>query len=269
MRALLFSMDIPLLNRLRSFWRSERPASPGQHPCYWHTDLHSHLIPGIDDGVSTTDDALTCLRQLADWGIRHVVTTPHVSQDWFPNTPETLLAGQTTLRNLIADHQLPLTLEVAAEYLVDDRFLEQLQAGNLLSFGQQRHVLFETGWAAPPHFLSEIIFQLQTHRYQPVLAHPERYTYYHDDLTPLADLHTAGCLFQLNWGSLTGRYGKRVEKQAGKLLQNNWADFIGSDLHRPDDLKSLEKLFASPAYAQLSQQPLRNQTILPRQISGQ
>lgn len=264
-------MDTPLtlLNRLRLLLNSNRPVSPKQNPCYWHTDLHSHLIPGIDDGVSTNDDALLCLRQLADWGIRHVVTTPHVSQDWFPNTHETLLAGQTTLRNLIAEHQLPLTLEVAAEYLIDDLFLDRLRAGNLLSFGQPRHVLFETGWASAPHFLSEIIFQLQTHRYQPVLAHPERYTYYHDDLTPLADLRTAGCLFQLNWGSLTGRYGKRVEKQAQKLLKNNWVDFIGSDLHRPTDLPSLEKLFTTPAYTQLRQQPLRNQIILPKQIIGQ
>ena len=264
-------MDTPLtlLDRLRLLWDSNRSSSPQQHVCYWHTDLHSHLVPGIDDGVPTAEDALICLRQLADWGIRHVVTTPHVSQDWFPNTPEILLAGQATLRSLIAEHQLPLTLEVAAEYLVDDLFLDLLRAGELMSFGQPRHVLFESGWASAPHFLSEVVFQLQTQRYQPILAHPERYTYYHDDLTPLADLHTAGCLFQLNWGSLMGRYGKRVEKQAQKLLKNNWVDFIGSDLHRPEDLASMEKLFSSSSYSLLSQQPLRNQTIVPKQIIGQ
>jgi len=257
-------MDTPLtlLNQLRSFWRGNPLPAPASAPCYWHTDLHSHLIPGIDDGVATTDEALICLRQLADWGIRHVVTTPHVSQDWFPNTPEILLAGQATLRQLIADHQLPLTLEVAAEYLLDDLFLDQLRSGQLLSFGKPRHVLFETGWTSAPNFLSEVVFQLQTQRYQPVLAHPERYSYYHDDLKPLADLRSAGCLFQLNWGSLTGRYGKRVEKQARKLLQNNWVDFIGSDLHRSADLASMETLFTAPAYALLGQQPLRNQDIL-------
>ena len=257
-------MDIPtVVDRLRTLWQGNRLVAPVQNPCYWHTDLHSHLIPGIDDGVATTDDALRCLRQLADWGIRHVVTTPHVSQDWFPNGPDTLLAGQATLRALIAEHQLPLTLDVAAEYLVDDLFLDLLRAGNLLSFGQPRHVLFETGWTSAPHFLGEVVFQLQTQQYQPVLAHPERYTYYHDNLTPLADLRTAGCLFQLNWGSLTGRYGKRVEKQARNLLKNNWVDFIGSDLHRPADLASLEKLFTSSAYELLRQQPLRNESILP------
>lgn len=251
-----------LLNRFSSFLGNKPDSPTPESPCYWQADIHSHLLPGVDDGVVSLEQTLVCLRQLADWGIRHVVTTPHVSQDWYPNTTATLLDGQTTLRALVAEHQLPLTIEVAAEYMLDDLFLDLLRADQLLSFGQQRYVLFETGWASPPNFLNEIIFHLLTQGYQPLLAHPERYTYYHKDPKLLGELHASGCLFQLNWGSLTGRYGRRVEAQARKLLTNQWVDFVGSDLHQPDDLNTLGKLFTSPNYQLLSQQPLRNQELV-------
>ena len=247
-----------LIRRFNLLFGNKPGFSPPDPSAYWRADIHSHLLPGVDDGVVSLEQTLVSLRQLAAWGIRHVVTTPHVSQDWYPNTAATLLDGQTTLRALVAEHQLPLTIEVAAEYLLDDLFLDLLRAGQLLSFGRRRYVLFETGWASPPNFLNEIIFQLLTQGYQPLLAHPERYPYYHKDPKKLGELRDLGCLFQLNWGSITGRYGRRVKTQAHKLLTNQWVDFIGSDLHQPGDLDALGQLFTAPDYPLLSQQPLRN-----------
>jgi protein-tyrosine phosphatase len=229
--------------------------------CFWQTDLHSHLIPGVDDGVTDPEQTVVCLRQFAEWGIKRVITTPHISQDWYPNRHETLLAGQIALQQLIRDHQLDIIIEVAAEYLVDDLFIQLLDAHALLTFGQDRYVLIETGWASAPVFLETILFQMQTKGYQPVLAHPERYTYYNDDLNALAKLRDQGCLFQLNWGALTGRYGSKVQRQARRLLKNKWADFIGSDLHHPRELASLQKLFTQSDYNVLRQQPLRNQSL--------
>ncbi|GAA4406114.1 capsular polysaccharide biosynthesis protein [Nibrella viscosa] len=232
------------------------------NPCFWQVDMHSHLLPDIDDGVATPDQALECLQQFADWGIRKVITTPHVSRDWYPNESATLRAGQATLQTLADTHNLPLRIEVAAEYLIDDFFPDLLDNNDLLTFGPQKYLLIETGWASAPFQFNELLFRIQTKGYTPVLAHPERYRYFHDDLAGLARLHDAGCLFQLNWMSLTGRYGSRIQTQGRLLLKHGLVDFIGSDLHRPQDLPGLTALFTSSDYELLKNQPLKNADLL-------
>jgi tyrosine-protein phosphatase YwqE len=250
----------------KNFWQNFIPhwkaGKPEQNVCYWKVDLHSHLLPSMDDGVHNLDETLICLKQLVEWGIQKVITTPHVSRDWYPNDPSAILQNLTAVRDLIAEHQLPLTIDVAAEYLLDDFFLDLLNKGELLSFGEARYLLVETGWSAAPLRLADMLFRIQTRGYIPILAHPERYTYYHDDKQALAYLRETGCLFQLNWMSLLGRYGSRVEKQARYLLQQRWIDFIGSDLHRPGDLKTMARLFNGSDMKLLEEQPLLNSTLL-------
>lgn len=231
-------------------------------PYDWSTDIHSHMLAGVDDGLTTHEEVLTCLRQFVAWGIRHVVTTPHINLVRYPNTHATLLNGQAALRKLIEIYQLPLTIEVAAEYMVDELFLELLSSGQLLSFGRQRYVLFEIGWDSPPAFLDTILFQMQIKGYQPLLAHPERYTCYHNNLKALAKLRDMGCLFQLNWGSLVGQYGQAVKKQAHSLTDKKWVDFVGSDLHSADDLPLFQEFLHSAAYKQLNRLPLRNKSFI-------
>ncbi|GAA4458839.1 capsular polysaccharide biosynthesis protein [Nibrella saemangeumensis] len=233
---------------------AELPANP----CFWQADMHSHFLPGVDDGVDTPEQALECLQQFAEWGIRTVITTPHVSRDWHPNESATLRAGQATLQTLANAHNLPLRIEVAAEYLIDDFFPELLAHNDLLTFGPQKYLLIETGWASAPFQFSDLVFRIQTKGYTPVLAHPERYRYFHDDLAGLTRLHEAGCHFQLNWMSLTGRYGSRIQAQARLLLKHGLVDFLGSDLHRPQDLPALAALFTSSDYELLKAQPLKN-----------
>ncbi|MVM32525.1 histidinol-phosphatase [Spirosoma sp. HMF4905] len=230
-------------------------------PCFWQTDLHSHLIPGIDDGVKTIDQSLTCIRQLAEWGIRKIITSPHVSQEQYPNDSATILQGRDLLQREVDSAAIPIRIEVAAEYMLDNFFLERLDTTPLLSFGVERYLLIETGWLARPLLLDEMIFRIQTSGYTPVLAHPERYSYYINDTEGLQRLRDQGCLMQLNWMSLTGRYGNHVKTQAKLILKNKWADFIGSDLHRPEDLPALQALFSSQFYELLNQQPLRNRTL--------
>lgn len=254
-----------------SFWQTIRQAITSHslpstlneaEPCFWRVDMHSHLIPDVDDGVNTTDQALVCLKQLADWGIKKVITTPHVSRDWYPNESAQLRAEQITLQALARDNGLELTVEIAAEYLLDEFFPALLEADDLLTFGSAKYLLFELGWAAAPHQVDDIIFRLQTRGYTPVLAHPERYSYYYDDPSPLERLHEMGCLFQLNWASLTGRYGDRAQAQARLMLKKSWVDFVGSDLHRPNDLTALSALFSSTDYDLLRKQPLLNESLL-------
>jgi tyrosine-protein phosphatase YwqE len=252
------------------FWQTMRQAilsrsSPASvdmtEPCFWQVDMHSHLVPGIDDGVQDPEQALVCLRQLAAWGIRKVITTPHVSRDWYPNESATLRAGQVLLQTLSDENNLGLQIEVAAEYLLDEFFPAMLAADDLLSFGPARYLLFELGWAAAPRQLDDLLFRIRTRGYIPVLAHPERYAYYHEDQSVLTHLHENGCLFQVNWGSITKRYGERVQAQARFLLKKGWVDFLGSDLHRPGDLAGLSTLFTSSDFEQLRKQPLLNESL--------
>jgi protein-tyrosine phosphatase len=231
-------------------------------PCFWQVDMHSHLVPGIDDGVQTDEQALACLKQLSDWGIQKVITTPHVSRDTFPNSSAVLRAGQAHLQALIAENNIPITVEVAAEYLLDDFFPDLIAQNDLLSFGEQKYVLFELGWSSAPFQLESIVFRLQTHGYIPVLAHPERYTYFHDDKQGLNHLREVGCLFQLNWLSLTGAYGSKVRKQTLDLLKNHSIDFLGSDIHRPEQLGKHKTMFSVSDFHLLKEQPLRNQSLL-------
>lgn len=220
--------------------------------------MHSHLLPNLDDGVTSLDETLTCLKQFAEWGIRKVITTPHISRDYYPNDIPTILESLDTVRALIAQEELPITIDVAAEYLLDDFFIESLNEGEVLSFGSKRYLLIETGWSAPPMRLSDMLFRIQTRGYTPVLAHPERYKYYHNDKAALMHLREVGCLFQLNWMSLCGRYGSSVEKQARFLLHEHAVDFIGSDFHRPHDLQTMERLFKPADLKLLEEQPLVN-----------
>ncbi len=224
--------------------------------------MHSHLLPGIDDGVQTPEQALLCLEQLQGWGIQKVITTPHVSRDYYPNTTETLLKGQDRLQNLVIEHNLPLTVEVAAEYMLDDFFPDLIANNDLLSFGAERYVLFETGFEANSLGLETVIFRLQTKGYTPVLAHPERYAYFHKHRDMLPRLREMGCLFQLNWLSVTGLYGERVKKQARLMLEQKSIDFVGSDLHGPSLSGRFQGVFSAPDFALFAQQPLRNASLL-------
>jgi protein-tyrosine phosphatase len=252
-----FAQLSQFLSRLRHSPEPDR----SDPPCYWEVDIHSHLVPGVDDGVLDPAQTLACLRQFVDWGIKRVVTTPHISQDRYRNSPDTLLAWKSELQQLIEYHHIPVKFEVAAEYMLDDLFLELLHKDELLSFGSERYVLFELGRASAPRFVDEIVFHLRVKGYQPVLAHPERYFYFHENPKPLAEFRRGGCLFQLNWGSFTGRYGRRVKTQAQQMLKSNWVDFVGSDIHHPNELPKMETFFSTPEYAQLKSQKLLNQSL--------
>lgn len=218
--------------------------------------MHSHLLPDVDDGIRSSDDALTCLRQFADWGIQHVVTTPHISQDAFPNTSALLRTVAAEIQTQIELAQLPLTFSLAAEYMVDELFVDRLQQNDLLSFGAERYVLIETGWASLPLPLNNWIFQMQLQGYKPILAHPERYPYFQGKHEALATLRQQGCLMQLNLMSLAGRYGPETRRMAQTLIQHGLVDFVSSDLHHTRDLPMLEKAMRTTAYRTLCKLPL-------------
>ena len=193
-------------------------------------DVHSHLIPGIDDGAKTVEDSIQLLTEFQELGFKKVITTPHIMSDFYKNTPEIILGGLEIVRAAIKEKGLTIEIDAAAEYNLDADFEPLIDAGNILTFGDN-YVLFELPFISEPPMLNSIIWKLQTKGYKPVLAHVERYPYWHNDWEKIAGLKDRGVLIQLNINSLTGHYGPEVKKIGEKLVDLDMVDLLGSDCH--------------------------------------
>lgn len=204
-------------------------------------DIHSHLIPGVDDGAKNLKDSIVLVKGLKELGFKKIITTPHVCQDYYPNTSDRLLAGLDTLRNGLKEAGVEIEIECAAEYYMDEVFEQLLEDKKLLTFGGN-HVLVEMSFFQEANKLEEYLFQMQIAEYQPILAHPERYTYYLKNFERFQNLKDRGCKLQLNLLSLTGYYGKEVKDLAVKLLDNNLYDFVGTDTHNLGHIEKLNTL---------------------------
>ncbi|WP_234736935.1 tyrosine-protein phosphatase [Tellurirhabdus bombi] len=207
-------------------------------------DMHSHLIPGIDDGVPDMETALEALTQLQNLGYRKVVTTPHVIQDMYPNTSAVIRQGVAEVQAAAKEHGLTIEIEAAAEYLLDEYFMALLHKGDLLTFGSN-YLLFELSFAVPPLNLEDLVFQMMTRGYRPILAHPERYSYLKDHPERIKNLRDQGCLLQLNILSLYGQYGSRAQQQARYFLEHGMIDFLGTDMHRVRDAEKMKQLISA------------------------
>lgn len=208
------------------------------------TDMHSHLIPGIDDGVSSLEKSIECIQQLKALGFSKIITTPHIMAEVYPNTPEIITQGLLSLRQALHQQQIDIEIQAAAEYKLDEGFSVLLEEDRLLTFGD-KHILVELSFVAPPVNLDSLIFSLRTKGYKPILAHPERYGFWSDKLDKFEHLRSLGCLLQLNLMSLTNQYGSRAKEVAFKLLDKNMVDLLGTDLHRIEDIGSLQALLKS------------------------
>jgi tyrosine-protein phosphatase YwqE len=204
-------------------------------------DMHSHLIPGIDDGSPDLETSILLIRGLMDLGYKKIITTPHVNADIFPNTPAIIRAGQAELTGELERQGIDVQLSAAAEYLMDDRFARMLDEDEPLLTLQGRLVLVELSFAVPAINLKEMLFQLQLKGYQPVLAHPERYLYFGANKAWYDQLRDAGCLFQLNLMSFAGYYGRESLQLAEYLVKKKYVDLLGTDLHHDNHLEVLRQ----------------------------
>jgi len=229
----------------------------------FQVDVHSHLVPGIDDGVQTVDEALTLLAQFQAMGYRHIITTPHIMGDYYRNTPETVLGGLQQVKQALNENsQLSITISAAAEYYLDEYLLELVTGkAELLLFGQ-KYLLFETGFLNQPALMHEFVFNVQSRGIKPVLAHPERYIWLQDFPEKIEELHNRGVLFQINLTSLTGYYSKTAKKLAEKLLEGNYVSFAGSDCHNNKHMGVLqEALLTKKTLKLLHKATLLNNTL--------
>jgi protein-tyrosine phosphatase len=196
------------------------------------------------------EDSLAMIRRMHELGFKKLITTPHIQGEFYKNTPEIILGGLAELRKAIAAENIPVVVEAAAEYLLDDAFEEKMNQGILLTFSS-KYILLEMSYYSPNPNLKNLIFNLQVEGYKVILAHPERYTYWAGDIAKYEDLKDRGVYFQLNTVSLAGHYPEPVKKLAEKLIDKGMIDFIGSDMHNMNYMKSLENSLKDRALARL------------------
>ncbi len=204
---------------------------PKDHRLPFVVDIHSHLLPGLDDGVKSMEEATFILKLFQKMGYKKVITTPHVSREHYPNTQEKIVNTLHEVREHLAGEQIDIKIEAAAEYFLDEVLMEQITGHEKLMTFDDNYLLFETSFINKPAFLEEAVFNMNANGYQPVLAHPERYYYLQADPELTQRLRDMNVHFQLNLLSLFGFYSREVRKFAQMLLKSEKADFIGSDCH--------------------------------------
>ncbi len=205
-----------------------------------YIDIHSHLIPGIDDGAKTFEDTLRLTKALHNFGTSQCITTPHIIQHLWDNTYEKIKANEEVTGIKLKKNNVLIPFRAAAEYMMDEQFVKLFQSESLLTL-KDKYVLVEMSYINPPIQLYNILFDLQVAGYIPVLAHPERYMFYHNNFEEYNKLKRAGCLFQLNLLSVVGYYGDGITKITEKLLQKGMYSFVGSDVHHDNHIAAFDQ----------------------------
>lgn len=244
-----------------NWFGKKQPEMPPLDFSIFGVDMHSHLIPGIDDGSKSMDATIAMLAKFESMGYRKVITTPHIMSDYYKNTPESILGGLELVRETAKQIGLSIEIEAAAEYYYDDFLMRQLKEKKpLLTFGD-RYILVEFSFHSEPHQIESLFFELLTQNYHPILAHFERYTYYFGSVERAIEWRKQGINIQLNINSLTGHYGPEVRDQAQLLVNSGCIDFVGSDCHRIEHLLTMEKYATLPFIHKLQHLPLKNATL--------
>lgn len=224
-------------------------------------DIHSHLIPGIDDGSKDMEDSINMITQLHDLGYKKIITSPHIMSDGYRNTPEIILGGLEKVKQQLAQNNINIEMEGAAEYYVDYDFERKLDNEKLLTFGKS-YLLFEISYMNPPDNLHHVIFKMQTMGYKPVLAHPERYNFWHREFEKYEAFIDKGVLLQMNINSLTGYYSISTKKIAEQMIDKNMISFVGTDCHHVGHINLMKDVVYDPYLQKLVESgTLLNQTL--------
>ena len=220
-------------------------------------DMHSHLIPGIDDGAKTIEDSLQLVQSLINMGYKTIITTPHTMIDYYPNTTQTIQNGLQVLQNAIRENNLTVSVKAASEYYIDEHFIHLLDTDPLLTI-YKNEVLVEFSMLYEPPMLYDVIFKMQTAGYRPVIAHPERYLFFHREFNKYSELKERGCLLQLNMLSISGYYGRTIKMIADELVAKGLYDYCGSDMHHEKHAARLKAMAGTKDYHTFANYPFLN-----------
>jgi tyrosine-protein phosphatase YwqE len=202
-------------------------------------DIHSHLIPGIDDGAKDLEDSIELIKKLKELGYSKLITTPHIMSDSYPNSKDTILQGLDILKKELKKEAIVIEIEAAAEHYLDENFLNILEKQEVLPIAKE-YLLFETSYISKPINLEDLIYEIKINGYKPILAHPERYRYIKNLDLEYSRLKELGVYLQVNINSLNGYYGKDAHKKSQFLLERGYIDFLGTDTHHTKHLNNLE-----------------------------
>lgn len=205
-------------------------------------DIHCHILPGIDDGAATIEESINLIKKFAILGIDQFIATPHIMEDYYSNDDNTIAHAFEILQDSLTTARLThVIIHPSAEYMMDNHFEELLEQRNIHPL-KGKYVLVEMSYFQPPINLHEIIQRIRQQGFLPVLAHPERYSFYHGKKRYYHTLKQLGCFFQMNLLSLSDHYGKSVQKTAHYLLEEKLIDFVGTDTHNIFQLDKLSNL---------------------------
>lgn len=232
------------------FKRSNKE-NAGIRPFFFHTDIHSHLCPGIDDGAADAPYATMLIKELGALGLRKMILTPHITDEVFPNDATTIGAAMADLLRVMKEKGVNMEIDYSAEHRIDELLYANLAKGKVRPLPDD-YILVENPWIQEPFGLASFFIRLvEEYGLKPILAHPERYPYYIKEPDNYQRLHNAGVRFQINILSLAGYYGHSIRQTAEMLLAHGMVEFIGTDLHHSRHLESIKKYLASPAYDKL------------------
>lgn len=227
-------------------------------------DMHSHLLPNLDDGLTSPEQTISFLIQLKELGYKKLICTPHILSGLYSNSKETILPKLDLIRSLIQKENIEIEIDAAAEYMMDHDFSQLVSKSkkeDLLTIGKN-YILVEMSYFAASPNVEQILFDIRMQGLQPILAHPERYSYYHNKLSEYERFKDLGCKLQVNLLSLSGGYGPQVKKTAEWLFTKNMVDFVGTDMHHEKHLLMLKELATQKNfYNLLNKATLLNKTL--------
>lgn len=212
-----------------------------------HTDIHCHILPGIDDGARTPQDGADLVERLQGWGITRIIASPHISLGAFENTIETIDQARRALQAELQTRGNTMVIEASSENRIDDMLMGNLAQGGPRPYPGQ-YLLIENSFISEPFHLDQLVFDLKIKGFKPILAHPERYSYYHRKPRRYEQLHEAGLRFQINALSLSDYYGGDERRWAEWMLDHNLVDFLGTDMHNQRHAASIDAWLASRTY---------------------
>jgi protein-tyrosine phosphatase len=222
-------------------------------------DMHSHVLPGIDDGAQNVQESVALIKKMMSLGIKKIIATPHVMADFYRNTPETIGNALTLLKAELAQQGINIPVEAAAEHYFDEVFEKMVDERRLMTMGDN-FALFEYPFISAPMNGYTVIQKMIANGYKPILAHPERYLYM--EMEDIEGLRNWGCNIQMNTIALTGAYGKEIRKRAEAMVDRQLVDFIGSDMHNLRHAATLQDALNMPYIEKLLvNYPLKNRML--------
>lgn len=210
---------------------------------FLEVDMHNHLLPGIDDGSQSVADSLGLIKGLNDLGLSKFICTPHIMEGVHPNTKSTINGAYNNLSAALKENNSKVEIFAAAEHMIDGGINSLIEKDNLCVM-PGGYVLIEMSYLAESRALFQTIFDIQSLGYKPILAHPERYNYYHMHFDMYKQIKDTGCLLQLNLLSISRYYGVEVKSTALTLIKSGMYDFVGTDLHHVKHLNTLQDIVA-------------------------